>query len=325
MKKNILIIGAGMAGLLAGHRLTQAGYPVTILDKGRGVGGRMATRRVDEGVFDHGAQYFTARDPRFITFVQEWQRLGLLKIWSQGFYSHPNGLRNNGENRYYAAQGMTQIAKHLAQPLLVHTAQKVTQINQAEGGWQVVTETGQSHTAEVLLLTAPAEQSLALLRSGNYPLPAETQTALEAIQYDPCFAIMALLDRPTQIPAPGGMWVNSANIHWLADNAQKGISSQPSITIHATADYTRTHWDLSFDTVARQLLEEAKEWLGEANVLATSVQRWRYSEPIKLHPTPCLGIASPLPLAFGGDGFGGSRVEGAALSGLALADWVINL
>ena len=65
-QEKIIIIGAGMAGLTCARRLTYAGMDVRILDKGRGIGGRLATRRTDTGLtFDHGAQYVTARGPGF--------------------------------------------------------------------------------------------------------------------------------------------------------------------------------------------------------------------------------------------------------------------
>jgi renalase len=60
MPKDIAIIGAGIAGLACAQRLQDGGCSVTLFDKGRGAGGRMATRRVTtpfgEIAFDHGAQ-----------------------------------------------------------------------------------------------------------------------------------------------------------------------------------------------------------------------------------------------------------------------------
>ena len=61
-----VVVGAGISGLLAAQELTAAGWRVVVLDKGRGVGGRMATRRVGDGTFDHGAQFFTVRGERFL-------------------------------------------------------------------------------------------------------------------------------------------------------------------------------------------------------------------------------------------------------------------
>ena len=81
----IAIIGAGMAGLSCGLRLRDGGHEISVFDKGRGPGGRMSTRRIEHGnetfQFDHGAQYFTARDPAFVARVAEWDCGGHVARW----------------------------------------------------------------------------------------------------------------------------------------------------------------------------------------------------------------------------------------------------
>ncbi|MSO32728.1 MAG: FAD-dependent oxidoreductase, partial [Ilumatobacteraceae bacterium] len=60
-KKRVVVVGAGIAGLTAARALSHAGHSVIVLDKGRSVGGRMATRRIGDATVDHGAQFFTVR------------------------------------------------------------------------------------------------------------------------------------------------------------------------------------------------------------------------------------------------------------------------
>lgn len=81
---DILIIGAGLAGLLAATDLQASGFHPLIVDKGRGVGGRLASRRIGSTTFDHGAQFITARTPRLAALLSEWQRLGLVTEWYRG-------------------------------------------------------------------------------------------------------------------------------------------------------------------------------------------------------------------------------------------------
>ena len=67
---DILIIGAGITGLIAGYHLNKAGREILIVDKSRGVGGRMATRRIGDASFDHGANFLYATDPEIIPIIQ---------------------------------------------------------------------------------------------------------------------------------------------------------------------------------------------------------------------------------------------------------------
>jgi predicted NAD/FAD-dependent oxidoreductase len=77
----IIIVGAGISGCVCANRLAMAGHAVTLIEKGRGVGGRMSTRRMNGARIDHGAQFFTARDPRMKELVQDWEEQGL---WFHG-------------------------------------------------------------------------------------------------------------------------------------------------------------------------------------------------------------------------------------------------
>ncbi|MCA9981757.1 MAG: FAD-dependent oxidoreductase, partial [Anaerolineales bacterium] len=324
-----LIIGAGMAGLLAAHTLTTAGWQVTVLDKGRGVGGRMANRRLNEAGTaraDHGAQFFTVRSDRFRHWVDDWLAAGVAAEWTRGFGTH------DGHPRYRGVPGMTAIAKQLAQALAelgasVQTGVRVTAVQMSQTPrphWQAITADQQTIIADALLLTPPVEQTLALLTAGQVPLPPDAQQALAQVQYDPCFAVLAELDSPSQIPAPGGVQVQGELISWIADNQQKGVSAVPTVTIHASPAFTRAHYEDDFTAVADQLLRAAEEagWLRVAQVKTVQVQRWRYAQPRDLYPERCLvlGAEQGLPLvAFAGDAFAEARVEGAALSGLAAA------
>lgn len=316
-----LIIGAGLAGLMAATVLQAAGLSVTVVDKARGVGGRMATRRLDQAVFDHGAQYFTARDPRFLAYVQQWQQAGLIMPWADGFSAADGTLHQNGETRYRGTQGMTSPAKHLAQHLHVHLNEQVTHLQPDHLGWEAHTVNGKVFAADAVILTAPVPQALALLDAGDILLPAAARTALEAIAYNPCFAVLAMLNAPSQIPAPGGMWLSGDPIHWLADNQQKGISPVPSVTIHAGGEFSRHHFEADKEAIGQQLIAAAADVIG-SQVIGFQVQRWRYSQPTRLHDQPFLAVDAPAPLLFAGDAFAGPRVEGAALSGLAAATYL---
>lgn len=304
------MIGAGISGLLAATKLKEAGRDVVILDKGRGVGGRMATRRRDGAHFDHGAQFFTTRDPRFGYWVEQWKATGLVAAW----YDYgDSGLH------YRAVPSMTAIAKHLtAGGLAVHLETLAAKVERHSEFWRVHDNTGRSWQAKALLLTAPVPQSLALLDAGAVTLQASVRAKLEGILYHRSIAALAVLDQPSALVAHGGAAKLSGEpLQWMGDNQRKGVSAIPAVTIHSTPAFAETHWDSS-DLGVPLLLEAAAPHLG-AKVVSSHGHRWGFSQPRAAYDREAFWNPE-LKLAIAGDGLAGGRVEGAAISGIVAAE-----
>jgi predicted NAD/FAD-dependent oxidoreductase len=317
-KTDVLIIGAGMAGLTAAAELQRAGRRVCVLDKGRGVGGRLASRRIGEASFDHGAQFITTRDPRFGAALEGWRQTGVVEEWCRGFAE-----RADGHPRWRGKPSMNSVAKLLARGLDVRLEQQVVALHWGQDQWRAETKTGEVYSASAVVLTPPVPQSLALMAAGGFELPAEMCTRLAAIDYERCLAVMAVLEGPSRLPPPGGLAPAEGPIAWIADNQTKGVSAAPAVTIHATHGFSLEHWDADRLASGRQLLEAAAEWLG-AGIRTFQVHGWRYSKPMRVHEQACV-IVSPSPrLVLAGDAFAGPKVEGAALSGWAAAEAILQ-
>ncbi|MBK8020292.1 MAG: FAD-dependent oxidoreductase [Chloroflexi bacterium] len=313
-----IIVGAGIAGLMAAHVLKDAGKEVIVLDKGRSPGGRLATRRIGAGAADHGAQFFTVRTPEFGVFVERWLADGLVFEWARGWTDGSLVTTRDGHPRYAARGGMNSLAKTLAEGLQIFTEVQATALRQNADRWLIDTEGKGQFGASAVLLTPPVPQSLTLLDAGGVKLTDRDRQALESIQYELCLTAMLLTDRPLHIPAPGAIQRENANIHWVADNRAKGISPQATIlTMQATGVYSRQLWEQTDESILNAFRVDVMPLLGGAKVVEAQLKRWRYSRPISVYPERTL-IAENLPrLAFAGDAFGGPRVEGAVLSGLA--------
>jgi renalase len=326
-QKSCIVVGAGISGLLAASALQREGWDVTVLDKGRGVGGRMATRRVGEGTFDHGAQFFTVRGERFAGLVEGWLGAGVATEWARGFadaYGRPN---EDGHPRYRGTEGMTSIPKYISRGLDVRTGERALRVDDGDDGWEVVCESGLRVAGDALVLGAPVPQALDLTSSGSYTLPDGARRQLEAVSYDPCVALMALLEGPTSVPEPGGMQIKGEPLDWIGDNKRKGISEAPCITVHAGPDWSRSHFEDGESEVVDSMISLAGDRLGAdlaPAVVETSLARWRYSWVTNPHPEPCLVASETPPLLFCGDAFGQPKVEGAALSGFAAADHLLG-
>lgn len=310
-----------MTGLTAARELQQNGWTATLLDKGRGVGGRMATRRLAHGRADHGAQYFTARTAEFRQFISELTDAGIVREWalheskmSDISFHHP---------RFIGTEGMSGIAKYMAQPLNVHTGERAVRISGDENNCTVLTESGQTYRADTLILTLPAPQASTLLAENQLLSPSE-QAVFDAIEYAPCLAVMVSIHGRSSIPAPGIIKFDQGPIAWVADNLQKRISATTSLTIHASAAYSKEHLEDDLTAVGQHLIDLLGEWIPKAQVDSFQVHRWRYSLAENCYPNPYFVCKTPFTLLMGGDGFGQGNVEGAFQSGLQMARVLIS-
>ena len=311
-----IIIGGGITGLIIANILQRNGIKITVLDKGRGIGGRLATRRVTqgdsiEGIFDYGTQYFSVESPQFQVWVDDWLKNGVAKEWYRG------SNETNGKPIYCGVNGTRAIAKYLAKDLDVHTKTKVVRVKY-DRKWQVETENNEQYEGDMLVITSPVPQSLSLLDDSLIPLPLEVRFSLEEIEYHPCIAVLALLEKPSKIPVPGGIALEDDALVWLGDNYQKGISPKGyAVTIHANHQFSDYYWDSDDAEIAYKLFIAAADYL-DSPVISYQVHRWRYSVPKTFYNQPCLTLLE-LPLVMAGDAFVAPTIEGAVTSGIAAA------
>jgi predicted NAD/FAD-dependent oxidoreductase len=316
-----VVVGAGLAGLVAARRLADAGQPVTVLDKGRSPGGRLATRRLDtpRGVarLDHGAQFFTVRDPRFGALVDRWHAQGWVQQWCRGFGA------TDGHTRFAGTGGMNTLARRLAEGLDVRCGVLVFAIRPGSDGraWRVHLDDGSVVEADSIIVTAPLPQAFSLLVTAEVTLPE----SLMRTDYDRTLALLMALDGPSAVPPPGGVQQPCADIAFVADNQAKGISDVPALTLHASPAWSLAHWDRDPVEVESALGVLAQPWLGDAAVVTQQVKRWRFATPQTLWPDACWRTdEGGGPLILAGDAFAGPRMEGAAMSGWAAAEALVN-
>jgi predicted NAD/FAD-dependent oxidoreductase len=326
-RRSCIIVGAGISGLLAARTLDQEGWTVTVLDESRSVGGRMATRLIGRGNFDHGAQFFTVRGERFAGLVEGWLGAGVATEWTRGFADSEGRPNEDGYPRYRGTEGMASIPKYISRGLDVRTRERAVRVDNADDGWEVSCESGLRVAGDALVLAVPVPQALDLASSGGYTLPDDARRHLEAVSYDPCLALMVLLDGSTGVPEPGGMQIKGEPLDWIGDNRRKGISEAPAVTVHAGPQWSSWHFEDDEAEIVDAMISRASSRLGtdlSFAIVETSLARWRYSWVTNPHPEPYLSASGSPPLLFCGDAFGQPKVEGAALSGLAAADHLLG-
>ena len=317
---DIVVVGAGLSGLTAARSLQEKGHKVIVLDKGRGLGGRMATRRIaapdgSVALFDHGAQFFTVRNPVFQQLVDQWIADGIVREWCRGF------VADDGHPRYVANNGMAALTKHIAQGLDVRTSTLVFAVKPCDADpkkWTVVIDDNSRIDCDAVLMTCPLPQSYSLTVTTGVELPQD----LLLTDYDRTIGLLAVLDGPSAVPAPGGLQNSDDVFSWIGDNQAKGISEVPAITFHANPTWSLTHWDDSLNDGLALITQAAQKYLGDAQIVASEYKKWRFATPRKLWPDPYFAAGT---LVFAGDAFAGPKVEGAVLSGLAASQYLGDL
>ncbi|OYU69265.1 MAG: NAD/FAD-dependent oxidoreductase [Alphaproteobacteria bacterium PA2] len=311
---HIGIIGAGMAGLACAERLAESGHKVLLFDKGRGAGGRMSVRRTEtpmgEAAFDHGAQYFTVRDPGFQARAEAWIRAGLIAPWPAA-----------GEDAFVGTPGMNAPLREMAGRFEVHWGARVMQLAPDGAGWRVVLENGASQAVAAVVVALPAEQAAELTAS----VSPDFSALAEATPTDPCWTVMAAFSERLETGIDCWRGDEASPLVWAARNSSKpGRTGPEAWVLQASPAWSRTHLEASAEEVIPALLGALFDSLAisPAHPIAQSAHRWRYARSgtqgsgALWDPRRCLGLC--------GDWLLGPRVEAAWLSGTRLADLVGN-
>lgn len=300
-----------MAGLAAARRLKNHDVDVTIFEKSRGVGGRMATRRVDELRFDHGAQYFTIKDRRFGAMVNEWQAAGHAQEWFEG--------------AFVGTPGMTAPARAMADGLCILNRCEVTRLHRDENGWSLFDETGLVDTPDngrfaAVILAIPAPQAAPLAAAAGVLL-----SGLDTVRFAPCWALMLSFSTGVELPDDRISPQDKA-ISWIARNSSKPDRTRTidTFVVHATPDWSRRHLELPVEAAARELTDHFRRLSGiDAQPAFSAAHRWRYALVEQTAGSPFLWDRSAR-LGACGDWCLGPRVEAAFDSGDALGAAVIH-
>lgn len=320
----IAIIGAGICGLSCARALQEAGVGARLFDKARKAGGRMSTRRAGSLSFDHGAQYFTVRDPAFEEQVGRWHADGVAARW-RGRIAVAEGGRlepaEDGPARWVGTPTMSRIPRHLADGLDVVEGTRVAAIEREGAGWRLRGDQGASLGAwSTVLVTTPAAQAVPLLEGAP-----DLTTRVSSVVMEPCWAAMVAFDEPLAVEIDG-LFVNDSPLAWAARNGSKpGREPAPDTwMLHATPAWTRAHWDDHSASVIDDLLAVLGGVTGVPvpEPVHRDAHRWRYARADAPLPERCL-FDPRLRVGVGGDWCGGPRVEGAWLSGRALAQRVL--
>jgi len=336
---DLVIIGAGLSGLSAARHLVANGLDVLILEKSRGLSGRAATRRLDLsdgnclGV-DHGAQFFTVRDPLFSKQLNDWLLRGVCFEWASGFHTWDGNSLNPSEQqwefpRYACRQGMSALGNDLASGLRVERNFHAGSVVKNGDQWRIYPKDPGSEKpiqARALFCSAPVPQSLELM--GEY-LSGEQRVRLETIPFGRCLAVMALFDGMPITPDWKGIQVRDPGsiLSWIAWDSSKRSQKSPreSIVLHATPEFSAQARISTLEGKERaihEMIQEAARVAGNwmRSPASAIAHLWHFAIPLGAGVEEgYLRSVREEQLYLIGDGLEGGRIEGAWLSGFKAA------
>jgi hypothetical protein len=312
----IAIVGAGMAGLACALRLGGAGQPARIFDKGSAPGGRIATRRREDSSFDHGAQYFTAREPAFQSLVAWGGSRGTAARWTPRW---PGG-EQEARTLWVGAPGMAAFPASLAEGLDVVLRSRITSLAREGAAWFLADDLGRRlGPIGFVVLAMPAPQAAALAASAT-----ALAERVAAVPMAPCWAALLAFEAPLEVPFDAD-WREDALLPWIARNSAKpGRRGLDAWVLHADAEWSRAHVDAPPAAVQAELVQRFEQRAGRPlpPLAHASVHRWRYARVEAPLGEPFLADWQAR-LAFCGDWCLDARVEAAFLSGDALGDALV--
>ena len=316
--KRVAIIGAGIAGLSCARELQSHGLPADIYEKSRGPSGRMSTRRTPDWSADHGAQYFTAREPRFIQEVHSWIKTGSAAIWKPKLKVYEAGVwrdSNSEEIRYVGTPNMNSPGKHLAEELSIQYEATISQMQRRSGKWHLqCNEIGDIPTLyDFVVLAIPAPQASILIKDLDDRASRITATG----QMKACWTMMAHL--PHQLTTDfDAAFINQEIISWICQNRSKPMRQSNLWTIHGNPSWSQENVEISKEDAQDQMLKCLTSLGFNCKDAEISMHRWRYASGGLQNPMNFL-LLPDIGLGLCGDWLNGGRVEGAWLSGHELA------
>ena len=269
---SLAIVGCGISGLTAARVCQKAGMAVTLYDKGRGVGGRCATRRRDDFAFDHGAQIIGATDGKFRGEVRNWMMSTSVQRWKGQFHGLPKDI-----TLFVGAPGMNALPKMLAQGLNIYLPVEISEVvAQTDNQWGLLDAEGRLLGAyDAILITCPPEQAHNLAGPILGPEAFNRPVSMRAV-----WTVMAAFQRPLNTGLDG-IVMDGEPLSWAAKNSTKPRRDPTPETwvLHAGSDVSEQFIDHPREEVVGDLLAAFEHWLDEplpAPSYATA-HRWRYA------------------------------------------------
>jgi renalase len=308
----VVVVGAGISGVAAARALTDGGLTVVVLDRGKRIGGRMASRRTDGRVVDTGASYFTVSDDRFDAVVQGWAMRGLAREWTDTFVAAHDGELEpkSGPVRWGAAAGLRSLVEDLADGLDVREA-RVGRVGPGP--------TVDDLAAAAVVLAMPDPQAVRLLD----PAYADLVGRLDD-PFQPVLALTAAWPERSWPDVQGAFVADDPVLTWVADDGRRRGDGAPVLVAHSTAAFAAEHLAAPAEATGPMTVALRDVFGIATEPTSTHVHRWTFGKPSGKREDPYALDEEHLVGVCGDAISDRPRVEAAYLSGRALGEELVR-
>ena len=317
--KNIIIIGSGIAGLAAANYLSSKNFNVTVLDKGKYPGGRISTRRGEDFIFNHGAQFFTAKSNEFKNICKRAVNDNVLVNWETV----------SKKNRYIGNPDMREFSFWLSKNLSMYQDTVVERLDYNDQF--IVYTNNKKFVCDGLIITAPSFQTASLIKN----LDQNIYKLIEKVEYFPCWCVMLSIKE---------MSLKNFNIdeksifNWIVseNNKIKNQLNHNCLTIHTNERFSVENLEKTKEVTLDKIVQEFTKiyQVKTQDIIYKNIHKWRYAKVKKPFPQEESKISKKIPFGIAGDwcppsqdkhyNGNGQRVEDAYLSGIECSKSLIK-
>lgn len=325
---DVAIVGAGMSGLVCAQQLHQAGYRVVVVEKSRGLGGRVTTRRLHDTCADRGLSYLIPNGELTTSFVELLKFQGVLTVWTDTTHEFSADTQKlkaiKGAPLYIAPNGMSEVARFLGKNLEILLNRRLVGLSLDNNFWHLQFEAGNPEiVAKAVVVAIPAPQALTLLEPFAAPLVLDS---LRSMEFSACISVIAGYPAKMSLPSWQRVkFIDDDTLAWVVnDGSKRSQMRSPVFVFHSSAKFAQNSIDAEdLQPIGQILLDSAAKLFPELSTPDwLQVDRWRYAFATTPLADTCLNARTPQPLICCGDWCGSDRLESAMRSGIAAAEQI---
>lgn len=317
------IIGAGVCGLACASQLPP--QHTRIVEKSRGPGGRLSSKRLDGARADIGAQFMTARSEAFLNVLQHAERAGAVAKWAPRMGRLTEGVLNaspDTQTRYVGTPYMNAFGRHLADGMMIDNEVRIESVLRQNDGYQLTTTTGDQFTAKAVVCTAPVNQMETILEAFDVSMIVDRFTM------EPTWTLV--LESESKMTSADGQPLDACFggdhpvVDFVSFERSRPGRTSALVVIHSTPEFARQHLEIEPEEAAALLMPHLHTDLGIEGRLVLG-HRWRFARPTDATIVAQKGAYQvDTGLWIAGDYLSGGRVEGAYLAGLEVASRLLD-